>query len=324
MTRIAIGVPTYNGAARLGWLLKSLAMRTPEIESGEAEIVVVDDGSPRREETRSVIRAWEGKLPIRYLEHDGNRGISAGWNTLSRATDAPVVALLNDDVIVPSGGWLRALSHVVEKSPGVGSVGANMHWFLSEDADALTRSPDSDRSVTPRDHEKRHAPERREMEACTDVGGGCKLKGNPGRVMCPTGQMFAFRRSDFETVGGFDERMKSFYEESSFGTELAARGMITAILNWPFCWHMWSATFRENPELDAGRRIAHSRSIYRERWAIPESVHAGREFDYTNPKYLGAIGDVEIQFVRRNGEVWRGVLRRDGSFVDGQKVEQGQ
>ena len=130
--------------------------------------------------------------------------------------------------------------------------------------------------------------------------------------MCPSGQLFAFRHSDFDAIGGFDESYKSFYEESDFGTAMAARGLIGCQTTWPFCYHLWSATFGANPELRAGDRIAASRAHYRRKWGVPDGVG---EFDYTNPKHLGAIGDVSVEFLRRDGSVSRGVFRSDGAFL---------
>jgi len=301
--RITIGIPSYNGAERLDWLLKSISMRTPLLASGAVRIVIVDDGSPRVADTRAVVARWDRELPITFIEHGVNRGISAGWNTCSMAVDAEIVVLSNDDVIMPSGGWLESFVHALQHSPGVGVVGANWHAFLAQDVEELLAGPESDLHVTPRDPStKAHAPERRPLFEDT----------NPGRVMCPTGQLFAFRRKDFDAVGGFDERMKSFYEESSFGTEMAAKGLIGMQITWPTNWHMWSATFQVNPELQAGQRMADSKAIYRQRWAVPDGAH---EFDYTNAKYFHTIPDVAVEFLRKGGVVGRGVLCQDGKFV---------
>jgi len=300
---ITIGIPTYNGAERVDWLLKSISLRTPLLQSGDVRIVLVDDGSPRVAETRVVAERWAKELPLTYIEHGSNRGISAGWNTCSRATDSEIVVLSNDDVIMPTGGWLESFVHALKHSPGVGVVGANWHAFLAEDVPGLLAGPESDLSVVPRDPStKAPTPERRPLYEDT----------SPGRVMCPTGQLFAFRRKDFDAVGGFDERMKSFYEESTFGSEMAARGLIGLQLTWPTNWHMWSATFRENPELDSGGRMNASREVYRRRWGVPEGVH---EFDYVNEKYFHVLPDVPVEFLRKGGAVGRGVLRKDGAFV---------
>jgi GT2 family glycosyltransferase len=304
MPKVNIGIPTYNGAERLSWLLESIVMRTPELASGDVEITVVDDGSPNPDATRRIVEAAE--TPIRYIEHGTNRGIPAGWNAASRATDAPINVLINDDVVVAQG-WLTSLVYVLENSPGVGCVGQNWHAFLPEDVPTLLSGPESDRDVIPRDPvSKQQEPSRR--TSLEDTW--------PGRVMCPTGQLFAFRREDFDVIGGFDETYISFFEESCFNTSMAKMGKIGVQTTWPFNYHLWSATFGQNPELQAGVRMEASRMHYRRKWEIPDRIALGAEFDYTNPTYLGAIGDVEVAFLRKDGP-WRGVLRQDGAFVDG-------
>lgn len=313
--KIVCGIPTFNGAWRLRNLLKSIAMRTPEIQSGEARVVVVDDGSPLPDQTRAVVEEMKCGFPegsLAYVEHGRNRGISAGWNTASRHFDCEYVALANDDVIMASGGWLRAMIHALANSPDVGVVGPNWHAFIADDVAKLLESPDSDLRVIPRDPvSKAHTPSRRDLEPC-----------DPGRVMAPCGQLFAFRRADFDALGGFDENYISFYEETDFGTAMAAKlRKIGFALNWPQCWHMWSQTFNTNPQLNSGTRMAHSRAFYRQKWGVPGHIPQGEECgQWTNPKNLGTIGDVEVAFLRgTDGEPWRGRLRQDGAFVDGRK-----
>lgn len=309
--RITIGIPTYNGGLRLGWLLSSIEMRTPEIKTGEARVVVVDDGSPHGDVIDTVIegqRRLNPHMSITHIKHERNRGISAGWNTASRVFESEIVALINDDVIVPScvGGWLKPLTHVLDRSPGVGAVGTNWHAFLPDkDVSDLLRAETSDRDVVPRDCvSKQHAHDRRGLESC-----------NPGRVMAPGGQLFAFRRSDFDAIDGFDEGYQSFYEETDFGTAMASKlRKIGVQLNHPMCWHMWSATFAQNPELNAGGRMAASRARYREKWGVPSHIqHECPE--WTNPRNLGTIGDVDLEWVRFDGSVECGTLRQDCAYV---------
>lgn len=309
--RITIGIPTYNGGLRLGWLLNSIVLRTPEVKTGEARIVVVDDGTPDGSVIETVIeghRKLHPEAPIEFIKHERNRGISAAWNMATRALDTKIVALINDDVIVPScvGGWLKPLTHVLDHSPDVGGVGTNWHAFLPDkDVPDLLRDETSDRDVVPRDcNSKQHAHDRRGLESC-----------NPGRVMAPGGQLFAFRRADFDAIGGFDEGYQSFYEETDFGTAMAAKlRKIGVQLNHPMCWHMWSATFAANPELNAHGRMAASRARYRSKWGVPGNIqHECPE--WTNPKNLGTIGDVDLEWVRFDGTVERGTLRQDCAYI---------
>jgi hypothetical protein len=324
---IILGISSYNGSWRLNNLLKSLWLRTPELERGEARVVVVDDGSPNVQATRDVIAEWRDKMPLDFQEHGSNRGIPAGWNTASRFhADARVVILLNDDVIVSSASlpeisWLAPLVYVLDNSPGVGVVGPNWHAFTGDDVASLLADRDSDRNVVPRDPvSKQPTPSRRDLEPC-----------DPGRVMAPGGQLFAFRKSDFDAIGGFDEGFKSFFEESSFGTSMAAgradAGSPQVIdkkigvgLNWPQCWHMWAQTFNENPHLEAHERMRVSRTHYYQKWQVPGSFN--NPFDYTNPTHLGSCPDVPIKFLRgTTGEKWKAILRQDGACIEQQKDE---
>lgn len=308
MSKITIGVSSYNGYARIDQLFQSLFLRTDFTK--DVGVTFVDDGSPKHNEMLAIANKWSSRLPLKYIRHDTNRGISAGWNTASRSDANEYVILINDDVIVSSGGWLEALLKPLTTSPGVGGVGLNWHAFIDEDVASLLASADSDLSVVPRDPlSKVKIPERRSYESH-----------NPGRVMCPTGQLFAFRRADFDAIGGFDETFKSFFEESDFGTAMAAKlGKIGLQLNFPMCFHRWSATFGTNPELGASDRMADSRRHYINKWNIPHAFHGNSPgpFDFTNPKYLGIIGDVEITFIRKDGSVGHGILKQDGAFIDG-------
>jgi hypothetical protein len=184
----------------------------------------------------------------------------------------------------------------------------NWHAFTDDDVVGLLESETSDLKVVPRDPmSKRQTPERRDYEAHP-----------PGRVMCPSGNLFAFRKKDYDALGGFDEGFASFFEESDFGTAMAAKlGKIGVQLNWPMCWHRWSATFGTNPELRAGQRMAASRARYIDKWQVPPDFRSDppkSPFDYTNPKHLGAIGDVYVEYVKKDGSIGMGMLRQAGGF----------
>lgn len=308
MSKITIGITTYNGAARVNELLTSISLRTSQDLLPQLDIVLVDDGSPDPKKVHKIYTDWHQRLPLCYIKHETNRGISAGWNTASRAFNNEYVILVNDDVIVSSGGWIEALIYPLQHSPGIGGVGVNWHAFLDEDVEQLLLSSTSDQNVIPRDPgSKQKTPDRRKYEDCP-----------PGRVMCPGGQLFAFRRSDYDTLGGFDEYYKSFFEESDFGTAMAQFGKIGMQLNYPMCWHRWSATFSASPELFAHERMQVSRTHYINKWSVPQEFRGDRPgpFDYTNPKFLGAIGDIEVKYIKKDGTIGNGILGQNGSYKD--------
>jgi glycosyltransferase involved in cell wall biosynthesis len=98
---VSVVVPTRGRAAYLEVTLDSLLEQRTEIEH---EILVVDDGSggiPRRD-------------GVRYAAHPQRRGLNVARNTGIRETRAPLIAFVDDDVLVPPG-WLDALAAGAER-----------------------------------------------------------------------------------------------------------------------------------------------------------------------------------------------------------------
>lgn len=265
MTASLIGVPCYNGARDLlPSCLGAIRART----GGDYDLVVVDDSGRQghQEETRRVAE----RHGARWLCHEVNRGITAAWNTLVRSSDASDVALLNDDIVVEVG-WLDALTYFLRENPGCGSVGLGFFFIAREDLPALLVSPTA--RVAPRHHATK-AP----LPASDYAGRG---EERPGRVMCPPGCAFGFRREKYDLVGGFDPAMRQWFNESDFGTALAARGHPSYVIPHPVLWHVWGATFERAPELLSGGPMERDRAAYRAKW--------GGDFDVTDPRYMAPL-----------------------------------
>lgn len=264
---ISIGIPTYSGATNgeqdiLGLCLRAICVRTcSEIPY---EIVVVDDSGDLEHQKKS--RTLCEKFGARWLTHESNRGVAAGWNTLTREARFEHVALLNDDFYV-SRGWLDALVYAIKENPHAGSFGLHAFYCSVADVSGLLESPDA--TTVPRHHWTKHPmPE----EALAHNG-----REHPGRCMAPPGCGFGFSKHMYKTAGGFDESLgKYFYEESDFGTSLASHGFPTYALQWPHCYTIMSATFGRHPEITRGRDIfAGPRARYTEKWqGHTEVAHA--------------------------------------------------
>lgn len=255
---IMIGIPTYNGAHRVEMLLTNLKQRTPLDQP--FEIVVCDDsGKPHHRDRVRNICAAHGATFVCNLK---NKGVAGSWNTLVRATDHEMAVLLNDDVLVAKD-WLNYLTYAVRENPAVGSFSMNCRFITADDAKEIVKGPDS--KVIPlnvywkgthlvRDERFKVMP--------LEEDNHC------GRVMCPAGCFFGFRRETYEKVGGFDERYRAFYEETDFGVSLAHRGMPTFTLPVPADnYHIWSATFASAPEVPAGQIMKDSKAKFVEKWS---------------------------------------------------------
>lgn len=275
---ITVGIPCYSGADDLlPWCLQGIRDR-----SGDAiayDLIVVDDSGKRMHQEKS--RAVAARFGARWLCHERNLGITAGWNTLSRAGGAPLIALLNDDLIV-TPGWLEALIYFLRENPDAGAVGIGFFFITAEDVPQLLASPTA--RVRPRHHAtKVHLPESEYAQRGTE---------NPGCVMCAPGCAFGFTREKYDLVGGFDPAMRSFYNESHLGTALAAAGYPSYVIPYPVLWHIWSATFqRSGHELLTDDPMTKDRAAYKALW--------GGDFDYTDPKFMAPFrGDVNRREVR--------------------------
>ncbi|MEX2459116.1 MAG: glycosyltransferase family 2 protein [Actinomycetota bacterium] len=89
---LSVVIPTYNRAASLDALLRSLA---DQAGPGPFEVLVVDDGST--DETPRIAERWsDGPLPFEYvrLEHRGPAGVR---NEGLRRARGEVVAFIDDD-----------------------------------------------------------------------------------------------------------------------------------------------------------------------------------------------------------------------------------
>ena len=104
--RVAVVIPVYR-AAFLAEALESVFAQSHLPD----EVIVVDDGSPDREELRSAVARYEGRL---QLIHQFNCGAAAARNRGLAATRADFVAFLDaDDRWLPDhlAQQLRAFAH---------------------------------------------------------------------------------------------------------------------------------------------------------------------------------------------------------------------
>jgi len=258
MALVTVGIPVYNRGAHLHDLLRNLRQRT--MVDIDHEIVVVDD-SGKDHHRKTVMEACK-KYDAKFVAHDRNRGVAAGWNTATKASKSEFVVILNDDVFVAKD-WLSYMVYALRENPKVGSFGMNCRFISKEDAIEIVKGPDA--KVLPLNvHWRGVELIRNERYKSMPV----EEDGPPGKTMCPTGCFFGFRREIYNLVGGFDERYFAFYEETDFGVACAYKGYPSFVLGVPdHNYHIWSASFGSAPEIDAGRIMTRSRAAFVEKWS---------------------------------------------------------
>lgn len=196
---VSIVVPNYNGRELLRQNVPTL-LAAAAAYPGEAEVVVVDDGSA--DDSLAVLR---DELPLaRAVPHERNRGFGPACRTGAEAARHALVVLLNSDVAVEPG-FLAPLVRPFQRDPAVFSVSplildrdgrpsavtvshpliraGDLRWE-GVDPDDLLRL-----SALPAD-----AP--LELESLYGLGGA-----------------IAFVRARFLALGGFDPLYRPFYHE---------------------------------------------------------------------------------------------------------------
>ncbi len=210
----AVVIVNYNGGDDVLACLTSVH-ETP----GNVEVCVVDnastDGSPDR-----IAERFDG---VRLVRNDHNAGFAAAANQGVRATDHPVVVLLNPDARVTPAA-LGTLSRAFEVHERAGAIGA------------LVRNPDG--SVQP---SKRSFPTLWQSVLHGLVG--LVWTSNPGTrayvladapldapctVGWVSGAAMALRREAFDAMDGFDEDFFFFVEDVDLCKRL-----------WDAGWEVW-------------------------------------------------------------------------------------
>lgn len=219
--KVLIGIPTLNGADRLRRALLAVQEYT-DFGEHEISLIVSDDASSA--EQLEWNKTWCHRLNVPMLMSDQRLGIAKQWNRLVRhVPDADVCVLVNDDVeVVPD--WLDVLVFTLKMNPEIGMVGLRCENGVT--AKSGSRRPHVDYNEA-------------------------RLLDGSGALLSSGGACFAFRRKDWEAVGGFDEQYFCFYEELDFGISLIHHGRYNVIAEYPIVFHMGGATISANTDANA-------------------------------------------------------------------------
>jgi GT2 family glycosyltransferase len=212
MPRVAAVIVTHNSEAEIGRCLDALAAAT---RPAEIQTIVVDNASGDR--TRAEIEA----RGVRLIANPDNAGFAAAVNQGIRATDAPLILLLNPDACLETG--LDALTaHFAD--PQTGAAGG-----MLTGPDGLPQTGFMARNLP--------TPTALIFEV---LGINAVWPGNPvnwhyrclgndpvtlGLVEQPAGAFLMFPREVWDRVGGFDERFwPIWFEDVDFCARLKKAG----------------------------------------------------------------------------------------------------
>jgi glycosyltransferase involved in cell wall biosynthesis len=125
---VTVAICTRDRAKMLEAMLERLVtLRVPA--GGIWEVLVVDNGSI--DTTKEVVRAFDERLPIRYVLECGN-GLGAARNAALRGARGRVVAFTDDDCFVHSE-WLATLLAEFANDSSLAGIGGRVELFDSRD-----------------------------------------------------------------------------------------------------------------------------------------------------------------------------------------------
>lgn len=200
---ITVVVPTVDRVELLERCLRGLAAQ----EGVEHQVVVVHDGD---EGVRRLLDAWADRLPLRPLQI-AERGASAKRNAGWRATDAEVIAFVDDDC-EPAPGWLKAAVDALDD--GVDLVQGRVEPH-PDDAGVTGLFA---RTI--------------EVRAPSDLYPNANL---------------LYRRSALERAGGYDEAIWGGGEDTDLAWRVLGAGGRSAWAPEALVWHaVRPATFRQH------------------------------------------------------------------------------
>ncbi len=194
---MGVVVANWNRKELLRACLDSLARQ----RHGSFEVVVVDNGST--DGSAALVEEMAKSYPVRLqlIANAANLGFCAANNQGIVATDAELVALLNNDAEAEPG-WLEALERAIRQGDDVGMAASKV--LVWEDPARIDKCghliyPDGQN--------------RGRGSGQTDRG----QFDRPEEVLWPDGCAAMYRRAMLEDVGGFDEDFFAYADDAELG-----------------------------------------------------------------------------------------------------------
>ena len=195
---------------------------------GDAEVVIVDDGS-MLESTRSMLERISERTGWRLLRHANALGHSRACEAGAAVATRPYICLLNSDTIVTQRSWL-GIVRAFEASSQIAAVGPSTSQTVT--AQVVTRAMYC-----------RHDWSDGQICSFAENYVG-KHRGNPV-IDLPRLGGFAFfvRRDIWEKTGGFSKQFEDYGNETEFCERLRRLGYRLVWSRESYIHHLGSASY---------------------------------------------------------------------------------
>jgi len=242
--RFDVVTVAYNSADHLRDCIEPLAGQ-PDIHP-----IVVDNACPAR--SPDLVR----DLPnVTVVEMGRNAGFGAGCNAGARAGDGDAILFLNPDASMTPDD-LRTLARAFEEHPRCGAVGPHIAEVTGETQLSIRRVPTLASAFAEALYVHHLVGDA--AWASEIVKGGYDTA---HEVEWLSGAVVCIRRAAFEQVGGFDERLFMYSEDTDLGVRLREAGWTLRYDPDATSWHVGggSAPRPEQAALKATARITYAR-----------------------------------------------------------------
>ncbi len=245
---VAVVIPTRDHAALLAECLRGLREKT---DYPRLDIVVVDNGSSAPD-ALALLDDIATAPRTTVLRRPGPFNYAALSNDGARATPAPMLLFLNNDIAMLAPDWLRAMVRLAVR-PEIGAVGARLLFANRRIQHAGVVLGFGGIAG----HLYRRLPQR--------SPGYLHALAGPRAVSAVTGACLAVARDKFGAVGGFDaEHLPVDLNDIDFCLRLGERGWTNVLTPEATLIHLQSAT--RGIDDDPFALYRKERTYFVERW----------------------------------------------------------
>jgi GT2 family glycosyltransferase len=279
--------------------------------AGRLQVVVVDNSVDSSEGER--LRPHCDEL----LLSPSNVGYAAAINAGRRKCDGSAIVVSNPDVVFQDGAIATLAAALEDETVGV--AGPALYWddrneWILPPSDLHTAADKLDEALATRSLVWFRWRDRRRVQRRMDFW----ALDTTTAVKAISGAVMAIDAHVFDSVGGFDERFRLYFEENDFLRRVAAKGKRIVYVPAARCRHLYNQSAGQSAEATAF--YAQSERSYLEKWYGSFTArllsHAVRELRLPEPPRLESAFPITERDVLMEASPLRTFVTAAGHVAD--------